>query len=159
MQEDVENRTVALVINSGRLSSQVLRAALLKLLAEMKKHKAQKSPYHQGKQSVKQLIKQGAGVSNIEVTHENIKSFERVARKYGVDYAVKKDHSVSPPKYLVFFKARDTDALTSAFTEFTAKQVQQKSKPSIVAQIRKLADIVRAKSQDKVKNKEMGREL
>jgi hypothetical protein len=106
-----------------------------------------------GKQTVKQLVGQNQGVSNIEITDSNIKAFERVARKYGVDYAVKKDHSVSPPKYLVFFKARDTDALTSAFTEFTAKQVQQKSKPSIVAQIRKLADIVRAKSQDKVKNK------
>ena len=25
-------------------------------------------------------------------------------RKYGVDYAVKKDRSSSPPKYLIFFK-------------------------------------------------------
>ena len=31
------------------------------------------------------LVRQGAGVSNIEVTDGNIKSFERVARKYGVD--------------------------------------------------------------------------
>lgn len=55
-----------------------------------------------GKQTVKQLIGQNQGVSNIEITDSNIKSFERVARKYGVDFAVKKDRSVSPPKYLVF---------------------------------------------------------
>ena len=112
-----------------------------------------------GKQTVKQLIGQNQGVSNIEVTDSNIKSFERVARKYGVDYAIKKDRSGEIPKYLVFFKARDTDALTAAFTEFTAKQVQQKDKPSIIAQIRSLAEHIRAISKDRVKNKEKGREL
>lgn len=154
MQEDVENRTVALVINSGRLSSQVLRAALLKLLAEMKKHKAQKSPYHQGKQSVKQLIKQGAGVSNIEVTHENIKSFERVARKYGVDYAIKKDTTGDKPKYLIFFKARDADALTAAFTEYTSKVLKNEDRPSVLEQLAKYKDLIKKTFLDRVKNKE-----
>lgn len=41
-------------------------------------------------------------MSNIEVTDGNIKSFERVARKYGVDFALKKDVSSQPPRYLVF---------------------------------------------------------
>ena len=163
MQEEIESKTVTLAITTTKLTARVLKEAMSKYLAYKKQKRHDKKlagPVKPtGKQTVKQLIGQNQGVSNIEVTDSNIKSFERIARKYGVDYAVKKDHSVSPPKYLVFFKARDTDALTSAFTEFTAKQVQQKSKPSIVAQIRKLADIVRAKSQDKVKNKEMGREL
>ena len=65
----------------------------------------------QGKQSVKELLGQNAGVSNIEITEGNIKAFERVAAKYNVDFAVKKDKTVSPPKYLVFFKARDADVL------------------------------------------------
>ena len=56
----------------------------------------------QGRQTVKQLIGQNQGVSNLEITDPSIKAFERVARKYGVDYAVKKDRSCSPPKYLVF---------------------------------------------------------
>ena len=158
MQEEIEQKSAALMINGTKFSLRTLKSAALKLLAHRQNPSAP-GVKHRGKQTVRQLVGQNQGVSNIEITDSNIKAFERVARKYGVDYAVKKDHSVSPPKYLVFFKARDTDALTSAFTEFTAKQVQQKSKPSIVAQIRKLADIVRAKSQDKVKNKEMGREL
>ena len=158
MQEEIERKSAALMINGTKFSLRTLKSAALKLLAHRQNPSAPGVKHH-GRQTVRQLVGQNQGVSNIEITDSNIKAFERVARKYGVDYAVKKDHSVSPPKYLVFFKARDTDALTSAFTEFTAKQVQQKSKPSIVAQIRKLADIVRAKSQDKVKNKEMGREL
>ena len=42
-----------------------------------------------------------------------------------MDYAVKKDRSSSPPKYLIFFKGRDADALTAAFTEYTSKKVRK----------------------------------
>ena len=42
-----------------------------------------------------------------------------------MDYAVKKDRSSSPPKYLIFFKGRDADALTAAFTEYTSKKVKK----------------------------------
>ncbi len=45
-------------------------------------------------------------MTNIEITDANIKSFDKVARKYGIDYAVKKDKSVAPPKYLIFSKQR-----------------------------------------------------
>ena len=51
--------------------------------------------------------KTNQGVSNIEINDPSIRDFERIARKYGVDYAVKKDRSTSPPKYLIFFKGRD----------------------------------------------------
>ena len=37
----------------------------------------------------------------------------------GVDYAITKGQNVMPPKYTVFFKAKDADALTSAFEELT----------------------------------------
>ena len=61
---------------------------------------------------MKKLVGEGVGVSSIEVTDGNIKSFERVARKYNVDFAVKKDKTTEPPKYLVFFKGRDADAVS-----------------------------------------------
>ena len=60
---------------------------------------------------------------NIEITDKNIKSFERYARKYGINYALKKDKSKEPPVYLVFFKGRDQDALNAAFREFSQKQI------------------------------------
>ena len=128
MQEEVENRAVTLVISATKLTGRLLKAAILKYLASRKEKRLQKAraapEKPTGKQTVKQLIGQNQGVSNIEITDSNIKSFERVARKYGVDFAVKKDRSVSPPKYLVFFKGRDADALTAAFREYTAKEVK-----------------------------------
>lgn len=143
MQEEVTNKTVAIEIQAAKLSARLLKAAIAATLRQMQK--ATKNPKaYKGKQSVKQLVKQGAGVSNIEVTDGNIKSFERVARKYGVDFALKKDSTVTPPKYLVFFKARDADALTSAFTEFTADTLKRQSrKQSILTQLTKFKDIVK----------------
>ena len=118
MQEEIESKTVTLAITTTKLTARVLKEAMSKYLAYKKQKRHDKKlagPVKPtGKQTVKQLIGQNQGVSNIEVTDSNIKSFERIARKYGVDYAVKKDRSASPPKYLVFFKARDTDALTAA---------------------------------------------
>jgi hypothetical protein len=129
LQEEVENRAVTLVISATKLTGRLLKAAILKYLASRKEKRLQKAraapEKPTGKQTVKQLIGQNQGVSNIEITDSNIKSFERVARKYGVDFAVKKDRSVSPPKYLVFFKGRDADALTAAFREYTAKEVKR----------------------------------
>ena len=49
---------------------------------------------YRGKQSIKHLVEQNAAISNIEVTDGNIKSFERTANKYGIDYALKKDLSL-----------------------------------------------------------------
>lgn len=88
MQEEVENKSVAISIKATKLTANVLKAALLKALAEMEKK--QKNPkVYKGKQSVKHLVRQGVGVSNIEITDGNIKSFEKVARKYGIDFALK----------------------------------------------------------------------
>ncbi|MFR4974569.1 PcfB family protein [Blautia caecimuris] len=56
----------------------------------------------QEKVTVKELAKQNAGMVNIEITDKNIKSFERYSRKYGINYALKKDKSKVPPVYLVF---------------------------------------------------------
>ena len=148
MQEEVENKSVALSIKATKLTANVLKAALRKALAEMEKEK-------------KKLVRQGAGVSNIEVTDGNIKSFERVARKYGIDFALKKDSSSSPPRYLVFFKSKDADALTAAFQEYSGKVVkkQEKEKPSIRKQLVKLQEAVKemAKSLSRNKHQEVDR--
>lgn len=161
MQEEVENRSVTLIISSAKLTGRVLKAAIAKYLARRRNKKAAKARadpvISHGKQTVKQLIGQNAGVSNIEVTDSNIKSFDRVARKYGVDYAVKKDRSVSPPKYLVFFKGRDADALTAAFTEFTAKTMDRAKKPSALSRLQQFKELVKANTIDRVKHKEQER--
>ncbi len=100
-------------------------------------------------------------VNITEITDKNIKDFERIARKYGVDFALKKDKSGDIPKYLVFFKARDADALTAAFREYTAKEVKRASqdKPSVLEQLRALKAKVLSLTPDKARNKDKGLEL
>lgn len=119
MQDEVNEKTIALYIKTGKLTAQTLQKAMKAILSKGKKQLA-KPP--QGKQSLKQLMKQNAGVSNIEITEGNIKAFESTAKKYGIDFALKKDATESPPRYLVFFKGRDADVLTAAFKEFSANQ-------------------------------------
>ncbi len=103
MQEEVTQKTIALVFKSSRLTADVLKKAMRMYL----EHRKQGKQASHGKMSVRALVGQGVGASSIEVTDNNIKSFEKVARKYSVDFAVKKDKTVEPPKYLVFFKGRD----------------------------------------------------
>lgn len=155
MQEYVNDRTVALVIKGGKLTTSMLIKAIRKFLAATQKQ-GKKMQNPQGKQSVKQLARQNAGLSNIEINDGNIKSFERVARKYGVDFALKKDASSTPPKWMVFFKARDADALTAAFKEFSAKSIQKSSTPSLLAQLNKFKEMVKNSVVDRVKNKNLG---
>ena len=66
-----------------------------------------------------QLLKRGQGlVSNIDIAKTDLRGFQKVARKYGIDYAVKKDISEGLPKYLVFFKAKDEKLLDAVFSGF-----------------------------------------
>jgi len=53
MQEEVENRTIALAVSTTRMTGRVLKAALIKLLAEMKKSRDSPPQIPHGKQSVK----------------------------------------------------------------------------------------------------------
>ena len=155
MQEELENRTVTLVISSTKLTARTLKAAIDKYLAHRRsRHLDKEHTKPNGRQTVKQLVGQNQGVSSIEVTERNIKGFDRVARKFGVDYAIKKDASGEVPKYLVFFKARDADALTAAFTEYVGKKERVKEKPSIIQLIRSLKVPDISKDISKVRNKD-----
>jgi len=120
---------------------------------------------HRGKQTLKQLAGQNAGLANIEISDKNIKAFTHVAKKYHVDFALKKDTTAEQPRYLVFFKSRDADAITAAFQEFAIRKMGRDEKPSIrerLVQAREQAAQKvehRALDREKVKVKERGVEL
>ena len=99
------------------------------------------------------MVGEGAGVSSIEINDGNIKTFGRVARKYHVDYAVKKDKTAQPPKYLVFFKGRDADVLSQAFKEFVCANEKKKAKVSVREKLHHFK-----KAADKDRNRERARE-
>lgn len=155
MQDEINEKVVALSVKGAKLTAETLQKAIKAMLAQAKKQQ-EKQPH--GKQTLKQLAKQNAGLSNIEITEGNIKAFEQTAKKYGIDFALKKDSTETPPRYLVFFKGRDADALTAAFKEFSAKKLTQEQKPSILKLIVSLKEKAAALNaqRDKVKNKDRG---
>ena len=123
MQEEVENRTLTLIVSGTKFTGRLFKAAISKYMAHRREKK-------------------------------------RIARKYGVDYAVKKDRSASPPKYLIFFKARDADALTAAFTEYTGKKVKKAEKterPSVLAKLAQFKELLKNTVVDRSRRKELER--
>ena len=130
MQEEIENKTVNLAISTTKLTARTFVNVGKALL------RARQNP--RGKQSVKKLVGQNRGVTNVEIEKTAIRGFERYARKYGIDFAITKDKSAIPPKYMVFFKAQDSDALTAAFQEYSASVLQKGKKPSVLAQLHDL---------------------
>ena len=172
MQEEVNEKTIALCIKGGKITGDILKSALAKLLRDMEKsrnksqqkvqEKAQEKPevVKRGKQSLDSMMKEGSQLTNIEITDKNIRSFERVARKYGIDYSLKKDKSVDPPKYLVFFKAKDVDVMTAAFKEYTGVTLQKAKRPSIRKRLQKaIARAAKHREREKTQQKDRGQTL
>ena len=157
MQEETTQKTIALAIKTSKLTASVLQKAM-KMYLEHQKHK---EPSH-GKISVKKLVGQGAGAKSIEVTDDNIKAFERVARKYNVDFAVKRDKTTEPPKYLVFFKGKDADVIAQAFKEFVYGNEKRKGKTSVREKLKRFMDAVsqnKNRERSREKNKDRGQSL
>ena len=152
MQDEVNTKVVAIAIKGGKITAEVLDKALKKFVEEIEKAQktASQPKAYRGKQSIKHLVAQNAAISNIEVTDGNIKSFQRTANKYGIDYALKKDTSEEPPRYIVFFKGRDVDVMTQAFKEFSARTVKQKDKPSLRRKLSREQEQSKAKHREKV---------
>ena len=161
MQEEVENRTINLAISTTKLTARTILRLGLKGLAYIKQ-RSQKSNSERptGRQTIQELIGQNQGVTNIDISKTDLKGFEKYARKYGVDYAITKDKSVIPPKFLVFFKARDADAMTAAFNAFSAELLAKGKRPSVLKALHKLIDAVKdipAKAVNRDKQREQSR--
>ena len=150
VQEEVNQKAVAISVKATKLTGRLLAKVIAAALRKMRQ--ARDAPHH-GKQTVKQLARQNAGMQSIEITDDNIGSFEKYARKYGVDFALKRDNG-SPPKWMVFFKARDADALTAAFTEFSRDTLKRVSRPSVREAMRSLKELIQHKVIDRSKVRE-----
>lgn len=115
-----------------------------------KRHKKAQRPH--GRQSVKKLMAHGENVNSIEV--EAPKLFDRMARRFHVDYAF---YKTGPDKYLLFFKSGQADAMTACFSEYSRK-VLDKSKSRRVPireQLKRAADqLAKEKPRQKERVKE-----
>ncbi|MBS5388872.1 MAG: PcfB family protein [Clostridiales bacterium] len=155
MQDEVNEKVVSLAIKTSKLTAGVLQSAIKALL---KKGKGQLTKAPHGKVTMRQLMKPGEKVTNIEITDANIKAFDPIAKKNGLTYNVKKIENGKPPTYLVSFRGKDIDVMTEAFREFSSKKLSREQKPSIrkaLAAFRDKAKQLNA-NREKVKKKERG---
>lgn len=152
MQEEIEQKSFNLMISTTKLSA---RTVLRAVKAALRLYQSKAS---QGKQSVRTLLRQNRGVSSVEISKTGIRGLERYAKKYGIDYAIRKDTSEVPPRYLIYFKAQDTDALSAAFKEYSASVLDKTKRPSVLAKLHDLAQSV-ANLPDKVRHKQEERGL
>ncbi len=166
MEEEVSKKTINFAVQGTKLSVRFFYKAAKAYLAHLDKKKAvkqvKKNTPVKGKQTVKQLVGQGQGVSSMEIGDSGIRDFKRIANKYGVDFAITKDNTLDPPKYTVFFKAKDADAITSVLKEYAAKQTKrkksmEKDRPSILQKLKKFKELVARqphKAKEKIKEPE-----
>ena len=152
LQEEIEQRTVNLMISTTKLTARTLLSAGRNYLQQ------RKAAASQGQQSVKSLLRQNRGVSSVDIEKTGIRDFKKYANKYGIDYAIRKDSSETPPRYLVFFKAQDSDALNAAFKEYSAFVLAKTRRPSVLAKLHELVQIA-AELPGKVRRKEQERGL
>ena len=156
MQEEVDQRVVVMIENCSKLTASELRRALEKVLADLKAARSQKLPKQDkeahGQMTVKELAEKDKGMQSIEVNDGTIGAFNRVARKYGIDFAPFKVKNEN--RYLVFFKAPDADAMTAAFTEYTQRQVKAASRPSILEKLELFKGLIQHPKKDKTHHME-----
>lgn len=153
MQEEVTQKTIAITFKSARLTTDVLMRAFKAYL----EHRRHREPSH-GRISVKKLLAQNQGAKSIEITDENIKSFSRIAGKYNVDFSVKRDRTADPPKYLVFFKAKDSDLIVQAFKEFVRANEKKKQRVSIRAKMKQMRQgMEKDQNRERTREKQMDR--
>lgn len=149
IQEDIERRSVAITVKAGKLTARVLARAVSAAYLKMRQKQAQPP---RGKQSAKQLLGHTNSSKTIPLDG-NTRLWDRVARKYGVDYAF---YKTGPKKHLLLFKAGQADAITAAFNDYTKCVMAraQEKRPSILRQLKQYAEQARSKPRQREKTRE-----
>ncbi|GHV39890.1 transposase [Clostridia bacterium] len=153
VQEDIQQRSVVLTTKTAKLTARGLAALMRAAMRRMGKNSGKPAV---GKQTVKELAK-GGTLEDIEISNDNIKAFEPFARKFGVSYALQRDNSEDPPKWLVYFRSKDTPSMTAAFKAFSAKVLTKgKAHPSVKAAMHRIQERIKRMVRDKTKHKDHG---
>ena len=151
IDEEISRSTIAISVRASKLTAQGLAYALGEAA---KKIKTRQAP--QGKQTVKQLLRHGGEASAIDLPGR-VKDFDRVARRRGVDYAIKR---VEKGKYLLLFKAKQADAITGCFSEYSRRMLNRgrDRRVPLRDQLKRAQELVREQPKQKERTKEAERE-
>lgn len=154
MQEEVENRTVNLAVSTTKVTARTLVRGIRWYLMHRNQKRMRKQmehPYAEGKQSVEELTKAGVSTDKIELPEGSAKEFCKLANKFGVDYAIRKDKTQDPPRYVVFFKAKDTQVLDQVVKEYTAKTLAKQDEKSVRKELKAEKDKARSETKERAK--------
>ena len=119
MQDETSQATMSLMIRSGQITARTLRDAIRQILQKRSVLETQVRNSHTERQTLRTLVRDGSEMTNIRISRENIGDFETIARKYDIDYSLKRDRSGGEPCYRVFFRARDWETLFNALEEYS----------------------------------------
>ena len=160
VNEQISKESCNFAVRTTKVSVQLLWKALKAYSNHRKIKVAKKNDKVTGKQTVKELIGQGQGVNSIDLVKNDLREFEKITKKYGVDFAIVKDKNQDPPVYTIFFKAKDQDAIENVLRAYTAKRMkkQTREKPSILQKLKKFKEVV-ANMPRKVHEKRKEKEL
>jgi len=139
MQEESTQRTIALVVRTAKLTEEIQKRMIMAYLNDLAYEDV---PEKHGKMSVKELMEKDQGANTMDINNGNIRDFDRVAAKYNIDYAIKKDKLENPPKYVVFFKGRDADVISAAFKDFLNLEEKKSKRPSLRQKLQRFRSIV-----------------
>ena len=151
IDEEISRSTIAISVRASKLTARGLAYALGEAAKKIRKSQAP-----QGKQTVKQLLRHGGEASAIDLPGW-AKDFDRVARRWGVDYAIKR---VEKGKYLLFFKAKQADAITGCFSEYSRRMMNRgrDRRVPLREQLKRAQELVRNQPRQKERTKEAERE-
>lgn len=153
MQEEVEQKTITLTINAAKFTGRVLKQALSHFLAG-RKQKSNAPTAKTGRVTMRQLQKQYGELRSINVDDSNTRQFERIARKYHVQYKV---YRCEKGKYQIFFKAPNDAAMQAAFQEYVKKKLVKADRPPFREKLQNLREQIAATISEKVRRKERER--
>jgi len=108
-----------------------------------------------GKQSLKQLTKDGSRLASLPLNSDNIKTFESIAKKYGMRYSMEKDSSKDPPQHSVFFATKDADTMTAVFKKYLSNEIKREKskKPPFKKVLNEAKEKVKNQIRDQNKNR------
>ena len=137
MQEQIEREAIAVTITATRFTAKVLVWALKTAARQIARHHRE-AQTPRGRQSVRKLMNHNVATNTIEIDGDR-GLFDRVARKWGVDYAF---HKTGKDKYLLLFKSGQADAITAAFSEYTTLVMRraQERRPRVMDVLAKAAE-------------------
>lgn len=120
--DEMQKETIDVTVKCNKLTKPIFDEICKQLNKQFEKVKNAETDLHQQMKSKKismnKLKKSGGALVNMKIGDDNLKSFDKFAKKYNVEYSLKKDKSTEPATYHIFFKANDFESINKAVGEY-----------------------------------------